>query len=318
MKRNLLILTVASLAVVMVSCKKDIVERDNTYPGSYSSNGALNSYFQQAGPQLQTFTVNAATGGVFYGNQGARLVIAPNSFVYQNMQPVTGSVDLQLIEVYGKKAIICSGGFTTSNGVPIESGGEIYINAWQGNNELELNPAGGITASIPAGLTTPPPMENFTASEIGEGADFDRVDSSLVQITWDTSNVVAAQYYYNLQVYQFGWANCDVYMNSNSDLTDFTVSLPQTFNHENTMVIISFTDYNTVSTMYTFDEETNAYVSGYYKLPIGFDVTFIAISEINGQFYYTEHSTNIVEDHLISLTPQVCTEAYVDQMLTSL
>jgi hypothetical protein len=70
--------------------------------------------------------------------------------------------------------------------------------------------------------------------------------------------------------------------------------------------------------MYTFNEETNAYVSGYYKLPVGFNVTFMAISEINGQFYYAEQAATVTEDLVVSLLPQTCTQAYIDQKLSGL
>lgn len=320
MKRTYQFMIPAVAAMLLLfSCAKETPE--NTWPANTSSNGSLGTFQQQIGPPIQTFTFSSTTGYYINGSSGTRITIPPNAFVDVAGNPVSGTVTFNLVEVLNKKSVICMGGFTTANGLPLVSGGEVWMSAAIGSQQLAIAPAsGGLTLQIPAGANPSAQMSKFIADVISNERDFSE-DTATIGIVQDTAANPgpgpSITYYYQTNSLTLGWVNCDYYMNQ-SNLTAFGVSLPAIFDNENTMVMISFNDYNTVTSLYYFDTLTNSFVSGYYKLPEGMDVTFIAISEINGQFYYYEHATILQENHMEALYPATCTQTFIDQKLSSL
>jgi len=317
MNRNHFIFaTIAGAMIFSVACKKDIADLDNTYPGNTSSNGALANFIAQNAPPVQQFTINAANGGMIYGANGAIITINPNSFVYQNNQPVTGNVTVSLMEVYSKRDIIFSGGFTTSSGLPLTSGGEINMTAYQGTQELRLANAYSVTVKIPA-PTNAPPMQEWIASSLNAATDFQRVDtgSGNVTVVQDSSFAVN---YYEFQLDSLDWTNCDQYLNYNAVQTEFNIPLPALYDDENTMMIVTSQYSQYAAKIHFFDEATNAFDCGYYRLTVGDQYTFTSISEINGAFYYDSRTVTITEGISVTMNPQPMSEAQILQNINSL
>lgn len=326
MKRTSIYLSIFAAAVLAVACKKDIADFENTYPGSTGSTGGLSTALQQNGPQTLTVTFNASSGMSFMGYSGTKVFIPANAFVYPNQQPVTGNVTVTLLEAYNRKDMVCSGGFTTANGLPIVSGGEVFMRATQNNVELDYNQSAQPMRVLFPTNNPSTEMELFLADNIGSGDDFDRVDSSM----WITTDCTFVQlppgpppppppYYYEVYTMQLGWTNCDYFMSSSGDLSAFTISVPPMFDNLNSMVIITYDNYSSVTSVYNYDAGTHAFNSGtYYKLPVGMGVKFIIMSEINGQLYWGEQPATIVDQHVTSLIPQPVTRAEFDQKLQTL
>jgi hypothetical protein len=325
MKRTSIIIAVSSALLFAVACKKDLPDFDNTYPGSTSSTGALTAALQQNGPQSYSVTFNAAIGASFRGYAGTKVFIPANAFVYGN-QPVTGNVTVTIIEAYSKKDIICTGGFTTASGLPLVSGGEIFIQATQNNQVLEYNQAAQPMRVLFPTNNASAEMELFVADAIRAEDDFDMIEGSL-WISTDCTLVPGPPgpppppppYYYEVFTLSLGWINCDYFMSTPGPLSAFTISVPPMFNSANSMVFITYDDYNNATTVYNYDPATHVFHSGtYYKLPVGMDVKFIIVSEINGQLYWGEQAATIEEDHVTSLIPMPVTQAEFDQKLQSL
>jgi hypothetical protein len=299
----------------IASCSKE-EGLENTYPTSTGSNGSLDAFFVQYGPAQQSFTFNVAMGSYFVGAQGTTVTVSPNAFLYQNNFPVTGSVTVYVQEVFNKKDMILSGGFTTSNGRPLVSGGEVNVTAFQGLQELKLASSNSVNITMPAGNTPPPTMYEFRASSFGITNDFIPVNMQTpISVTSDSSG----GYSYAFALDSLDWTNCDQFMSLPGDLTSFSVTVPNIFNSENCMVFITVEGYQYASKIYRFDGPSNTFVSGpYYQLPEGLEVTFTAIAEINGQFYYASNQSTITEDHNTSLYPAVSSEWDIMQHLNAL
>lgn len=290
---------------------------ENSYPANVGSTGALNSMLAQNAPQLQTFTFNAASGINFVGTSGTKVYIPANAFVYSNQQPVTGNVDVTMIEVYSKKGMICTGGFTTANGLPLVSAGETCIRAWQGNTPLEYNPN-----AAPMGILFPtqnpdPQMEAFIAEDIREGVDFNMVDSSLWITTDTTWTPVPAPYYYAIWTVQLGWTNCDYFYSYAGDKTEVTISVPSIFDGNNSMMVCLIDDYNVATQAYHFSDGAFHIDQG-YQVPVGCHITFVCMADINGTLYWGEVSQEITDEHVTSVIPQIVTQAEFDQKLDAL
>lgn len=327
MKPTSIIIAASAALLFAVACKKDIADFDNTYPGSTASTGALGTALQQNGPQTLTVTFNAAAGTSFMGYAGTKVFIPANAFVYPNQQPVTGNVTVTMIEAYNKKDIICTGGFTTSNGLPLVSGGEIFIQATQGNAVLEYNSAAApMRVLFPVNNPTTE-MELFVAQDIRQGVDFNMVDSSLF-ISTDCTYVPGPPgpppppppYYYEIYYMDLGWINCDYFYNYAGEKTEVIISVPPMFDESNSTVICVLQDYNSVSNTHMYTTASHAFeISHGYKIPVGTHVRFYCFAEINGQLYWGESTTQeITAAHVTSVIPQPVTRAEFDQKMQSL
>jgi hypothetical protein len=319
-RSQLFVLAVASIALAATSCKKDIVERDNTYPGSIGSTGLLNTMLAQNGPQTQSFTFNVANGMNFVGTSGTKVYIPANAFLYASQQPVTGTVTVTMVEVYNKRDMICSGGFTTSNGLPIVSAGEVEMRAWQGNNVLEYNAAAGPMAILFPVNNPDPQMEAFVAEDIREGVDFTQVDSALWVTTDTTWTPYPTPWYYAIYTVQMGWTNCDYFYSYAGDKTNVTVSVPSMCDNQNSMAFLVFPNLNIASQMWHYYSTPGIFDLGAgYEIPVGSHVRFIVTSEINGQLYWGEQEVTSVNDgHSLSVIPMPVTQAEFDQKLDGL
>lgn len=315
MKRNYFIIAAAGMALLATACKKDIPDMENTYPGVAASNGGLANLFLQNAPPVQQFTVNASTGAYITGMNGATLMISPNAFVFQNNQPVTGNVTVGLQEVYNKRDIIFSGGFTTAYGLPLVSGGEINVTAYQNSQELKLAYSGAIYATIPT-TSTAPAMNLFRASSFGPDRDFvPMATQNAINPGWDSSG-----YNYGFGLDSLDWSNCDVYMSyaNQYDMTEFTVPVPAIYNDSNCYVIITSTHSTFATRIWEYDAATHMFECGYYRLPVGLDFTFTIISEINGTYAYDSRTVTMEENMSITLNPSVTTEAQIIQNVGNL
>lgn len=318
MKRNYLIPAIAAAVLVFSGCKKDIDERDNTFPANTASNGAILNLFAQHAPPVQQFTISAATGGTVYGASGGRVTFVPNAFRYANNQPVTGNVTIHLQEVYTKRDIIFSGGYTTAHGLPLVSGGEMNITAWQGSQELKLAGPGYATARIPAAANAAP-MRKFWAANIGPDADFRMTDSTTIGPTPDSS---ASSYSYGFGLDSLDWTNCDQYYSfvysHNATMAEFYVPVPSIFNGQNSFVLITSPYSMSASRVWRYNSSAQRFECDYYRLPVGFDFTFTIVSEINGTFYYDSRTVTIADNITIALNPKITSEAQIIQNVGNL
>ena len=311
MKSSQLILTAAVISVFVLSCKKDITEMENTYPGSNASNGALNNFFVQNAPAIQTFTFSASSGGYFTCSGGAVVSVMPGALLYQNNQPVTGNVTLNVQEVYNKKDIILSGAYTTCNGFPLISGGEINVTAYQGSQELKLANNSSVYVTMPApGQST---MFEFRSSTFNGSTDFTQVGTQPIANTLDS----AGNWTYDFALDSLDWTNCDQYYGM-ANPTQFSIPLPNIFDNHNCMVFVTSDFSNFASKIWDYDSVAHVFNCNYYRLPIGEEFTFTAIAEISGNFYYVSQSVTITENIAVALVPQPCSEAQIMQNLGNL
>ncbi len=317
MKLNHYIFATLTVALTLtLACKKDIPDLDNTYPGNTSSNGALANFIAQHAPTVQSFTFTASSGGTFYGTDGAVIYVYPNAFVYQNNMPVIGSVTLSIQEVYTKSDIIYSGAFTTAYGLPLVSGGEVNVTAYQGTQELKLAYSESVYVTIPT-PSGAPAMSEFRGSSFGPDRDFVVVDTPAIAVVVDSFG--GTNYGFGLD--SLDWTNCDQYFSlfyNTSTMTEFSISVPTLFDNLNSFVLVTSSYANFACRIWEYDSTSHTFTCSYYRLPVGKDFTFTVVSEIGGTFYYASQTVTLEENHAVSLVPQVTPEAQVEQNILGL
>ena len=103
---------------------------------------------------------------------------------------------------------------------------------------------------------------------------------------------------FDFSIDSVGWINCDYFYSSLDPLTDVEVDLPEDYNGINTMVFVYYSDINAVANMNDSDEDGTFNLGYSYETPVGMDVSFILVSEIDGSYYYASVAATITDNHL--------------------
>lgn len=200
MKKHLMIFGAAVLA--FTACKKE-----TTTPEPAAVNpGSWRIQLDGLKPAVQNFTLDAATGGTITGAKGGIFTIPANAFVTPAGQPVTGTVSVELMEVYSPLDMLLAEKYPRSYSGPLYSGGEFFLNVKQGSMQLNLAPGQNYTASLPS-----PALETGMQVFDGQGtADTVRwfpADSSYTNLSYSWGNNGGG--FYDLLCDSIRNVNCD-------------------------------------------------------------------------------------------------------------
>jgi hypothetical protein len=125
-----------------------------------------------AGPDkniaAQVFFIDAAKDTVIETKGGMVLSVPANGFL-DDGRPVQGRVALTVREALDAAAIMKAGLSTTSGGGLLETGGIFSIDAHKDGNALQVNPAAGIYAGLPAPALKPAGMQLYSGKRLPDG-----------------------------------------------------------------------------------------------------------------------------------------------------
>ncbi len=308
MKRNML-MAITALILAGTSCKKETTPVNPQDPTPQVNIKNVFSSNRSAG--MQYFTVNASQFNTITGANGTKIHINANSLRTTSGATVTGNVQVELLEALNMGDMLWYNAQTLGidNGTPriLVSGGQYYLNITQGGQPLTFAP-GGSWAEVP----TNSPDINMDL--------FFGTDSS-GNITWnpaDTSGIFIGQDSTGGSVYQFpndsmGWINCDYFYNSGGSQTIVNAVVPARYDATNTTVWIVFPSINSVTGMYTFISP-DTFSTSYYTLPVGINVTFVALHYDGTNYYSAFSTTNIVNGHseVLNFNPTTLSQFQTD------
>lgn len=301
------ILTV--LALSFASCKKD--KKNDTIPSStdqtYSS---TENFYKKNGVKLQTYFINASSGGTFTTPKGTHVTIPANCFVKGNNSIVSGNVIIQFKDIYSKSDMLLSDvGTTFINGAPMVSGGEFFINALQGDSALQIDSGKFIAIEQPfldgevrdtamEAMIMIDPKDSIQGGNNG-GWSISPGDTLL----YNTTN-----YVFNL--YQFSgnngggtWCNSDnPYYFSAFSTTTLTVNKPSGFNDLDVFLVFK----NVNSMVHVYSDGTNF---PYNYSPVGQECTVVVIGVKDDKLYASFSPVTITSN--LSVNPSL-TETTTD------
>ena len=144
--KNLLI-GIAVIAVLVVSCKKDTLESTS----SKADPAAVNKLFDQLDPARQTFNIDPTEPNTIKGKDGMVIQIPANALVDANGNPVSGNVTVSLKEMLSLRDQILTGVTATSDGKILKSGGEFFFEVRDANGQkLNVGSNKSVTFEIPS------------------------------------------------------------------------------------------------------------------------------------------------------------------------
>lgn len=295
-----------TVSVIAVSCQKELSALRNN-----PSDKNIWAAWEAKQPAPQKFTVNASTQNSFSGQKGTRVMLPANAFVTASGGPVSGNVTIEFKEIYEVWEMVLNNKFTQVGTTPIESGGQFYIRATQGGAELKLAPGKTVLAALPAD-TAMPNMQVFT------GSRFDSAGQS--NFSWQlaadpaTNNVAiradsAGMQDYLMQFGMLGWINCDRFLNE--PLHDVQVKIANALPNEQIGVVVHLDGMKSVMQLWS----NGTVYKG--KVPER-GVTFIALSNRNGQAYAAFQSAQVQAGQQYTLTMAPSTDEAFGQKLKTL
>lgn len=159
-----LLLLAAGAALLVYSCGKrydnpNVVNTFKTYP-------SLDSVFSELSLKPKYVSLDAATGGSFYGNSGTKYTFPANAFQTGSGASVTGNVQIAVTEYLKRGDMIFSQMLPISDGQPLISAGQVDVRATQGGAEIFIKPGMTYTIDIPQGGTPVPGMQIFRGRKV--------------------------------------------------------------------------------------------------------------------------------------------------------
>jgi len=264
------------------------------------------------------------------GNQGTKVIFPANSLGL-NGSPVTGNVTIELVEIYGKGAMVLQN-MSTKGKKPngdeeaLNSAGEYFINAKQNGTQLDILSSVTIE-SKPVDATTIGQMNIFRAGDELEDEDlWTEVDENGdnepdVAEIFQGEDPITHEIYetFSFPVQSFGWTNLDRWYSFTGQLTDLFVDVPDEYNQTNCKVYLSYDGETGLANMDTWDAGQQMFTEHFGRIPVGKEVHFIMIAEIDDVLHYAIQQATIVDGH-IEVIPslQPTTEAQLNTLLDAL
>ncbi|WP_341907891.1 hypothetical protein [Fluviicola taffensis] len=278
--------------IFTTACKKDKTQPTSPDLTNPATNYATAFFNNNLSNGTQTFTINAGQAQTITAEKGTVVHFNANSFVTANGSPVTGTIQIELVEIYSKSDMILMNKQTvgkTGNGVsPLISGGQFSIVAKQNGQKLKLAPGMNYQIDAPAPNGTTGMMGLFYGQIDDEQLEWSPVDSSFVS---GNSGI------YSAFPDSIGWVNLDYFMNNSGPLSKLNVQIPSGFTTGNTRVFVSIDGSSSMAGIY--DVESGIFTSGdYYKLPVGMAVHFIIINLDNNEIHAAVVPAIITTNHL--------------------
>lgn len=292
MKTKHLVLSVLAASLFVNACKKNDDEESTPAPapGTPATINPIRAYLEDnLDDARQSFTVNATTGGGITGNNGSHVEFVPGAFVTASGAPVTGTVQVKLIEVLNVADMILLNKQTVGNYGGqlrmLRSGGEVKIEATQGGNEVFIVPNGAVV-NIPGGGSIDPQMDVFYGTEDSDGDVVWNLSTDTITIqdsaVWDTTGV--SWFYYQFAADSLNWLNCDYF--PAGAITTLLVDAPDGYDGSNTMVWLAVPALNGVLGSYYSGSLFNT-----YQAPIGYQGVVVALHQDADDNYFSSFTT---------------------------
>jgi hypothetical protein len=256
----------------------------------------------------QFHSMDAEAGGSLFCEKGTVLQFPENAFSDLEGNLITGQVDIKLIEIFDRSAMVLMrkptmGRDTDGALSALKSGGQFYIEAKQGSKLLIPAKPYAIIAPVDHTGGADENMRLFTGIEDCE--------NNLCNVIWeedaDERNVpidgfqVTGGFYNAYYAFRnnFGWTNIDRWYNDPRPKTTVHVKAPAGFDNTNSAVFMAYKgEPSTLAMFDKFETGTDLFTEHYGMIPIGLEVHFILVSIIEDEIHYAIQSATIKENHI--------------------
>ena len=257
----------------------------------------------------QNFTITAGAGVVtFTSAKGVKVNINGNCLT-KNGNPVTGTVDIEYIELFDKGNMLVTNKPTmgiTADGKKnlLISGGEIFIKATQGGVEIQNSCSMNmiIPTALTDGLDNAMTLWTGVIDEKGELAWRD-ANKPNADGTGGKGGVQGEGNNYYVTFGNFGWTNVDRFYSDPRPKTTLLVDAPDGYDNDNSAVYLSY-DGEGTNALAKLDTYTAAglFSEHYGQIPIGLACHVIFVTEDNGNWRYAIKAVTVAANDVYTFT----------------
>lgn len=233
---------------------------------------------------------------------------------------------MTVTEIDSKGEIIMGGKQTVSDGRLLESRAEYRIEVTYDGEPVKLREGKQLRILVEDDSPVQQ-MELFYGGSDANGFNWEQADGD--DNTWgganpqewafqDSSNTLFG-FGYECFSDSLNWINVDIFKDVPDDQkTTACIELPEIFTNTNTAAFLVFDDFNGVVGMIG-DSATMQFCEPYGLVPIGFNVTFIVISEQGEDNYYFGMASAVIEEnHVEYIDPQMMSLENIKDILMGL
>ncbi|APY11191.1 hypothetical protein BWZ22_08010 [Seonamhaeicola sp. S2-3] len=310
--------------LIFTSCTKSDDGENPTFEAP--SQEEFNALFEEALiNNTQNFQFNAEDGWINLTSDNGVSIGINSSCLTLNGDPVTGTVDLEYIELFDKGSMLTTnkptmGIMPNGDKALLISGGEFFIEATQNGTPLDISCdiQLGIPSELTGGIDNDMILWTGTIDEDGNLAwEEDERDGA----NGEGGIFFEGNLYYAF-LDNFGWTNVDRFYNDPREKTTILVDAPEGYDNTNCNIYLSYDgEDNALAYLDTYDSNTGLFSEHYGQIPIGLECHVIFVTEENGNYKYAIKGVTIAENETITFTENetsVVTESQLVNIINNL
>lgn len=249
---------------------------------------------------------------------GVVISINPKTFTVKG-EGVRGAINVEFVEIYRRSQMATAN--KTTQGVadpenqtdetegvdlwPLVSGGEFYVNMTTENGE-QIDNGAEYSLTVPSAPTggTDPGMLAWNGTEDADG-----------NVTWEKKTDVngdpipvtnGEQGGYELNLDNFGWANCDRFASYPGPKTTILVDVPPTYDDTNCIVYLATEgEENLLARLDHYDAGTELFSEHYGQVPVGLDGYIIFVAGTTAGWSYEIIPVTFTPGLIVNVDPTV-------------
>lgn len=327
--KPILLFKAAIVALLFAACssEENVANSPDARRVNPKANSRLGELQAKAAQNLkQKFSFNASTEKFVKFETKNGVVVSFNAQELRlNGQPVTGTVNVEYIEIFGIGNMVTANKTTMAYAPdsPREpesrrlnaliSGGEFFIDMTTAEGR-KLDNGTPITLTVPTKLTENPNNPRDPGSDgmlgwvsTGEDTNGDGTPDLEGDVTWEPPRegevaVPVVDDKYIFEILSFGWCNIDKLRQVPGPTTTLSIKVPAAYNIGNSKCYLAYQAIsNSIAPMDEFDYSTNSFKEHYGQVPIGLSCYAILVSEQNGQWAYAVKPAVVAANGVITI-----------------
>lgn len=259
----------------------------------------------------QRFTIDPTIYNSLQGAEAILIQISPNSFVDNQGNLVTDPVTVEFIVLFDRTSMLMLG--KNTNGTrplgevqTMISGGEYYLNAYSGGEQVFLNQNLSVKIAVAYGGTGHFEMRKFNGGgDLNGNPIWEIAMDSLIPIDTVTVDSMEGGVFggyvpvYSILENDWGWTNIDRWAGDPRPKTLLYVQVPEGYNGDNCEVYLSYDgEPNALAAFDRWNSEQEMFTEHYGQVPIGLECHFIAVTMIDEVLHYVIQGNTIEENHV--------------------
>lgn len=314
------------LCIALLSCNSEQTKTPElAYEQPQQEFGNLNTFLKNYDVQTQSFTVAADKKVRVVGKKGTVISVSPGDLETESGEPAGKEVTVHLKEIMSSQDLLRANAPTVSDGSLLISGGAFYIDLSSGGKKLKLKEGKTYSVEFPKNSDDEMSLfygqrdssgsmnwkragQKFESPEVrkkpsagyraivitGSGKFADTVSKDMKNVTAGDLERMRAEDSLTKRIYspvalnQFGWINCDRFMNPGTITTNFRFTLsnkPEEVNFASVRLIFDDIKSMLQTPYYVYNNKTEG--NYFDRVPVNASVRILAVSYQHEKIFAT-------------------------------